>query len=363
MTSLMMKAPSDPSQRPLIKPPKLNVGDTVATISLSWGGPATVPHRYEAGICQLADAFGLRVVESRHALADADWLWRNPRARADDLMEALTNPAINAIISTIGGDDSIRLLPYLDLEVIRQNPKIFMGYSDTTISHFAFYHVGVVSFQGPTIMAGFGENGGLFPYMEASVQRTLMSTDPIGIIAPNTDGWTVEHLDWGDPTLQHRKRALHPSSGWRWLQGEGVAEGHLIGGCLEIVDFLRGTKWWLPLESWQNAILFLETSEDQPTPTQVGYLLRSLGVMGVLEGLSALLIGRPGGSNLPITDHTTYDDAVLRVVRDEFGLTSLPIVTGMDFGHTDPMFVMPYGVNASVDCDTQTFRITESAVS
>jgi muramoyltetrapeptide carboxypeptidase LdcA involved in peptidoglycan recycling len=78
------------------------------------------------------------VVESRHALADIDWLAAHPAARAADLMEVLKDPAIHGIISTIGGDDSIRMLPYLDYSVIRQNPKVFLGYSDSTITHFAF---------------------------------------------------------------------------------------------------------------------------------------------------------------------------------------------------------------------------------
>lgn len=346
----------------MYKPTKLNPGDTVATITLSWGGPATFPLRYEAGKRQLEEAFGVKVIESKYALADDDWLWRNPQARAEDLMETLANPEVKAIISTIGGDDSIRILPYLDLNVIRQNPKIFMGYSDTIISHFAFFHAGVVSFQGPSIMAGFGENGGLFPYMVESVQRTLFSADTIGVIHPNPDRWVVEELDWGNPALQQQRRKLHATTGWRWLQGEGVAKGYLIGGCFEILDFLRGTQWWLPLDEWQEAILFIETSEEAPSPTHVGYFLRILGVMGVLEQLSALLFARPGGATLPVERHAEYDHEILRIVRDEFGLSDLPIVTGMDFGHTDPQFVMPYGVAAEVDCGKREFRIVESAV-
>lgn len=105
----------------MIKPRKLQPGDTIAAISLLWGGPGTFPHRYEAGKRQLQDEFGLKVVETAHALRDADWLHKNPGARAEDLMNAFREPAIKAIISTIGGDDSIRTLPYLDLDVIRSN--------------------------------------------------------------------------------------------------------------------------------------------------------------------------------------------------------------------------------------------------
>ena len=94
-------------------------------------------------------------------LRDPNWISRNPQARADDLMQAFADPSIKAIISMIGGDDSLRILPYIDLDVIRSNPKIFMGYSDTNVTHFACWKAGLSSFYGPSFMAGFAENGGL----------------------------------------------------------------------------------------------------------------------------------------------------------------------------------------------------------
>ena len=102
-------------------------------------------------------AFGLIVVETTYALRDPEWISRNPQARADDLMRALADPTIKAIISMIGGEDSIRLLPYIDLNIIRTNPKIFMGYSDTTITHYICWKAGLSSFYGPSFMAGFAE--------------------------------------------------------------------------------------------------------------------------------------------------------------------------------------------------------------
>jgi hypothetical protein len=97
----------------LKKPAHLEPGDTGAAVSLSWGGPGTFPHRYQAGKRQLEETFGVRVVETPHALRDAEWLSRNPKARADDLMEAFSDPSVRGIISTIGGDDSIRILRHL----------------------------------------------------------------------------------------------------------------------------------------------------------------------------------------------------------------------------------------------------------
>lgn len=87
------------------KPRKLQAGDRVAAVTLSWGGPNVFPHRYEAGKKQLKKTFGVKVVEMPHTLSDHNWLMENPRARADDLMRAFSDPTIDGIISTIGGDD------------------------------------------------------------------------------------------------------------------------------------------------------------------------------------------------------------------------------------------------------------------
>jgi muramoyltetrapeptide carboxypeptidase LdcA involved in peptidoglycan recycling len=320
-----------------------------------------VPRRYEAGKKQLQDEFGLVVVEMPHTLSDADWLQRNPQARAEDLMAAFSDPTIKGILSTIGGDDSIRLLPYLDLHTIRSNPKIFMGYSDTTIPHLACYKAGLVSFYGPSIMSGFAENGGMFSYMVESVSKTLFSSEPVGMIAPNPDGWTVEDLPWSNPANQTRRRKLNRSTGWHFLQGRGIHQGHLIGGCFEVIDWLRGTEFWPEIGTWQDAILFLETSEDAPSPEMIKYGLRTYAALGILQRLSGLLFARPGGQ-VPPEKFEEYDKVLLQIVAEEAGLSDLPLVTGMDFGHTDPMFVLPYGIQAKIDCDRHQFEILENAV-
>ncbi len=348
-------------RKPLVKPRKLRPGCRVAAITLSWGGPGAYPLRYEAGKRQFEDEFQVEVVETRHALKHPDWLGRHPEARAEDLMSAFADPSIDAIISTIGGDDSIRILPYLDLDVIRNNPRVFMGYSDTTISLMACFRAGLVSFYGPTFMAGFAENGGMFPYMVESIRKTVFSSDPIGTINPNAAGWTVEELDWNNPENQSRRRELNPSTGWNFLQGKGIVEGRLIGGCVEVLDWLRGTEFWPGLAEWENAILFLETSEEAPPAALVGRFVRTLDAVGVLRRLSGVLLGRPGGQ-IPPEKFAEYGTVLKDAVSQESGLTDLPIVTGMDFGHTDPMMVLPMGLKARIDCDSRQFSILDSAV-
>jgi muramoyltetrapeptide carboxypeptidase LdcA involved in peptidoglycan recycling len=345
----------------MIKPKKLKPGDKVAAISLSWGGAGKYPHRYEAGKTQFEKEFGVTVVETKNALRNPEWLARNPEARADDLMEAFSDKSINGIISTIGGDDSIRVLPFVDLEIIRETPKVFMGYSDTTITHAVCWKVGLVSFYGPAFLSGFAENGGMFPYMVDSVRRTLFSSEPIGQIEPNRDGWTVEHVAWADPGNQLRKRKLNTCTGWVFHQNSGHVEGKLFGGSLEVLNFLRGTSFWPEKKDLDGAILFLETSEEAPPPSAVVRFVRSMAAMGILEHLSGILLGRPGGQLKP-DQYPEYGEQLCNTVREEYGLTDLPIISGIDFGHTDPMVVIPEGLMARIDSEKKKFEILESGV-
>ncbi len=341
----------------LIKPRKLNPGDTIAVVSPSWGGPGKFPYRYNAGKRQLIEEFNVRVVEMPHALKSPEWVHANPKARAEDLMAAFADPSINGIIASIGGDDSIRLLPYLDFEIIRNNPKCFMGYSDTTVLHFACLKAGLGSFYGPSIMAGFGENCGVQPYTKASVFKTVFSNQIIGEI-DEADEWTVEHLEWEDPSNQTRKRKMESPLGRAFLQGAGIKCGPLIGGCVDVFPMLLGTALWPDKPAFKGAILFLETSEDAPPVDDIKRILRNLGVQGVLTDLNGILIGRPGGN---VADLRQYDAAIQSVIKEEFGLTEIPIIAQMDFGHTEPMFTIPYGVQMEINCDTQKITILEAA--
>jgi muramoyltetrapeptide carboxypeptidase LdcA involved in peptidoglycan recycling len=181
-------------------------------------------------------------------------------------------------------------------------------------------------------------------------------------IAPNVDGWTCAPFEWGNPARNAKKRPLQPCSGWKWLQGAGQHRGRLLGGCLEAVDWLRGTPVWPDLPVWRNSLLFLETSEDQPPPANVRYMLRSLAAVGVLNEARGILFGRPYNEDEDDAKFSAYDDVLLQVLKEQ-GLTSIPVVTRMDFGHTDPSFVVPYGVEAEIDCERRQFRLLEPPTS
>lgn len=345
-------------KKPMIKPNVLSKGDKIATISLSWGGAGEVPHRYAAGKKQLEEVFGLEVVATKHALKPSEWIYKNPQARAEDLMQALEDQSIKAIVTNIGGEDSIRTLPYVDLEIIRNNPKIFIGFSDSTITHFCFYKAGITSFYGTSTLVGFAENGGMHSYQINDIHRSLFSSAVIGEIAPNPDGWTSERLEWTIPENQNIRRKLQAASPWRFLQGSGIVSGELLGGCIEVLEFLKDTPFWVPPNEWTNKIMFIETSEEKMHPNNFRWMIRNYAASGILKNISGLIMGRPY-DNLY---WKAYDDILLQVISQEEGLTNLPIITGMDFGHTCPTFTIPYGIKAQIDADKQTFSIVESAL-
>ena len=344
--------------RKLTKPQKLFKGDKVATISLSWGGAGEFVHRYQQGKRQLQETFNLAVVETTNALKSAEYIYRNPKARADDLMEAFSDKSIKAIISNIGGDDSIRILPYLDLKIIEQNPKIFLGFSDTTISHIACFKAGLTSFYGTSLLIGFAETGGMHQYQIDDIYRNLFSSNPIGQIYQNSQGWTNEILEWGNADLQNTKRSLNQNTGWNFLLGETIQQGELLGGCLDVLEFLKGTDFGIAASEWQDKIMFFETSEVMLPPENFKWIIRNYAAQGIFEKLKGIIVGRPYDNKYT----EEYNKILLQVIRNEQGIESLPIITEMDFGHTCPTFTIPYGVNAEINCVNKTFSILESGV-
>lgn len=341
----------------LVKPKKLQPGDRVATVSPSWGGAGDpeLRWRYDQGVKRLEEVFGLEVIPMPNSLKGSDYLYENPEARAEDLMTAFKDESIKGIFANIGGEESVRLLPYIDFDVIRDNPKIFMGYSDTTISHLFCYKAGITSYYGPAILTDFAENIEMDPYTIEMVHRTLFSNEAIGEILP-AEEWTSEFLDWVISN-KNTRRKMRKNFGYELLQGSGIAQGRLIGGCIEVLEVVKGTELWPEEKYWNNSILFFETSEDKPDPNLIRYWLRNYAVQGILQKANGIIFGKPQDE----TFYEEYKEEILTVMR-EFDLGDLPILYNLNFGHTEPKFILPYGVLAEINCDNNTFSILESGV-
>ncbi|MFF2754952.1 S66 peptidase family protein [Psychrobacillus sp. NPDC058041] len=341
----------------LKKPKMLQAGDKVATISLSWGGAGEpdLKWRYEQGVERLEKVFQLEVVPMPNSLMGGDYLYENPKARAEDLMNAFKDPTIKGIVSNIGGSESIRLLPYIDFDVIRDNPKVFIGYSDSTVTHLFCHKAGISSFYGPSVLVDFAENVEMHEYTVEALKKTLFSNDVIGEVKPATE-WTSVRLEWIIEN-KNSKRRMNTNRGYELLQGTGVVQGRLIGGCIEVLEFAKGTALWPEASYWENSILFFETSEDMPEPTLIEYWLRNYGSQGILQNAKGIVFGKPQNEKY----YEEYKESILRIMK-ELDLNELPVLYNLNFGHTEPKFVLPYGALAEIDCENCTFSILESGV-
>jgi len=341
----------------LKKPNKLNRGDKVALVSLSWGGAGDeeILWRYNQGKERLENIFGLEVVEMEHTLKGTEYVYNHPEKRAEDLMNAFQDKTIKGIIACIGGIESIRMLPYIDFDIINKNPKVFMGYSDSTTTHLLCLKAGISSIYGPTLLVDFAENISMHPYTIEQIEKTLFSNNPIGQILAAPE-WTSEYLPWLEEN-KNRKRIYKPNVGYELLQGEGIVQGRLIGGCMEVFDMLRGTELFPNIEDFDDSILFLETSEEKPPVWFVECGLRNYGITGALDRISGIIWGKP-------LDEENYNEynIVIKKVMKEFGKEHLPILCNMNFGHTEPKICIPYGALAEINCNDVTFSIIESAV-
>lgn len=164
-----------------IVPERLKLGDKVAIVSPSSACPFLYPHIYELGLERLRSVFGLEPVEFPSTKQSPDYLSQHPEARAADINTAFADKSIKAIIATIGGTDCFRILHHLDKNIITNNPKIFMGYSDITNIHLFLYSLGIVSYYGGSLMNQFGMHGAMHEYTVNSIKSALFEKE-IGLM-------------------------------------------------------------------------------------------------------------------------------------------------------------------------------------
>lgn len=342
----------------MIKPERLKKGDKVAIVSLSSGmlGERQFIHKYELGKKRLEEKFGLEVIAMPNALKGIDYLYNHPEKRAEDLMNAFRDTSIKAIICAIGGDDTIRLLPYIDYEVIKKNPKIFMGFSDTTANHFMMYKAGIVSYYGPALICDFAEYVDMYDYTENAIRELLFEAKENYEIK-KCDYWTNEHIEWCEENINKQKTRIKDEKGYEVVQGKGKVRGKLLGGCLDAFPIYNGTEIWPSLEEWKDKIIFLETSEEMPSPDLITYYLRNLGAQGVFNVAKGIIVGKP-------KEEKYYEEykEVYRKVLKEFKTEDIPVLYNVNFGHSCPIGIIPYGVECELDVDNKKITLLEAIV-
>ena len=341
-------------------PPKPVPGDRVAVISPSAGLPGILPLPYELGLERLREEYGLEPVEYPATRR----MGSTPQERADDIHAAFADPDVKAVMASIGGDDQITVLPLLDRELIRADPKPFFGYSDNTNLLAYLWNTGIVGYHGASVMGELGRPGAMDPLTAESLRAALFTSGEYELRP--AERWRDVDRDWADPATFASEPETRPGSGWTWINADRVVEGRSWGGCLEILAWLLMADREIPrdLSVHDGGVLFLETSEELPSAEEVFRVLRNMGERGLLQRFSALLMGRaktwsfdnPNSPQEGARYAVEQREAVLRAMRAYAPDTT--IVFDVDLGHTDPQIVIPYGGVIRVDGPARRVTVT-----
>lgn len=339
------------------RPERLKPGDRIAIVSPSRTLPSRFPRVVSKGMENLRKYFELEPVVFPHAFDDLSFAYDHPELRADDINSAFADQEIRAIISTIGGDESVRILKFLDRRKILQNPKIFTGFSDCTTITTCLSVNGMANVYGGAVMAGFAQMDH-FPKRFKDYWRSLLFEDSEGMAMEPFAEYSEGYPDWNtslDPGSINRKSQSRP---WKWVSRESM-EGEIFAANIEVLDWLRGTEFFPPVPFFKGKLLFLETSEEVPSPVAVERMIRSLNIMGVIDQIAGLAFARFRGYTEGM--NTEIEGILDRMLEKEFSNSALPIVTGLDFGHTDPYFPIPNLIRAKVS--GQEIKLLESFAS
>ncbi|MGV3274374.1 S66 family peptidase [Staphylococcus sp. 11261D007BR] len=335
---------------------RLEKGDTIAIVAPSSGlaGEEEIIWRTKVAISNIKK-LGYRVQVMPNALRDIKWNYYNPEMRAKSLMAAFNNPEIKAILCTIGGNDSEKIIPYLDDSIIIKNPKIFIGYSDITALHLHLNQLGLTTFYGPALLTDFAENVNLDQYTLDSLFQLINYPYPLGFIKPSF--YTRKHgLKW-EKKKKDLERTILKIPGYMHIQGDETISGRLIGGCFETLDKLRGTPYFPDITLFNDKILFIETSEVLTPPNVFETVFRAFGHMGIFHRIQGMIIGRPQNGIYQEAYHS-----IIQKILKEFNASSLPVIGNVSFGHNEPKCTLPYGVKMTVSMKTLTISIDEAAV-
>jgi muramoyltetrapeptide carboxypeptidase LdcA involved in peptidoglycan recycling len=270
----------------MMYPPKPVPGDRVAIVSPACGLPEEFPEVTDLGLERLRTVFGLEPVE----YPTTRRLVTPPAERAADLHAAFADPSVKAVLATIGGDDQITVLPHLDPDLLRANPKPFFGYSDNTNLLHYLWNLGIVGYHGGSVMVHLGRAGALHPVHEKSLRLALFESGWFDLEA--SPDWGDEPVSWAEPHLFGTPPPMWPTEGWLWYGSERVVQGRSWGGNIEILSWLLQVGYVLDSDAYAGGVLFLETSEEMPPAVEVYRTLRNMGERGLLGQFSAVLFAR-----------------------------------------------------------------------
>lgn len=326
LTGHLLAAPPTPAT----KPAGLKPGDTIMMVA-----PAgeLIPRRTKLAIERLRE-MGFKVIEPEDLYRVRGYLAGTDERRAEELMQAFSNPEVAAVFPGTGGYGTMRMLDLLDYEVIRANPKVLIGFSDVTGLHIALAtKCNLVTFHSPNPQWGLGSDSNLNPFSAKYFWRNLLAEQ-----------------NQAEPGFAYEPPRWTPLGAFT----HGVGTGPLCGGNLSLVSALTGSEYELDTE---GRVLFLEDVNE--APYRIDRMLRQMKLAGQLDKLAGVILGQfrkceadSGESSLSLTE----------VFLDYFGDAPYPVVCNFPAGHVTLNATLPFGVPVRVDADRCEVRVLENPI-
>ena len=307
---------------PLIKPKALRRGDLVAVTSPA--GPLRNIHEADK-FKLLLEGLGFRVVMGKTVRAKTGFLAGPDEMRLNELHEFFVDPEVKAIICMKGGWGCGRILDKIDYNLIRQHPKIIIGFSDiTSLINAIYLYSGIVTFHGP-----------------------------------------VGNSSWNNYSVDYIMRVLSAGERVKYTRGPdaedvittfspGRSTGILTGGNLSVLSNLMGTPFFPNLK---GKILFLEDVAEEPF--RIDRMLTQFRLAGAWNDLNGIIIGK---CRKCVAEEPDFSFTIDEIYKEHFTGLKIPVYSGAMIGHIVNKYTVPVGIKAVMDADTGEFALLEPAV-
>lgn len=321
-----------------MKPSRLKAGDEIRVIAPSRSLGIVKGEQRRLAEERLVE-LGFKVTYGKTALIHDEFYSNSIENRIEDLHDAFRDPSVKGIFTGIGGYNANQLLPYIDYDLIKGNPKILMGYSDITAIGLAIYQkTGLTTYSGP-FFSTFGMKAGLEFTIEYFKKAVLQDED---IDLEQSETWSDD--SWH---LEQDERSFHPNSGYMVIQ-EGEASGTILGGNLCTINLLQGTEY---MPSLRDRILFIEDDEESH-PFSFDRDLQSLLQLPDANGIKGVVIGRFQSDS----GMTPY--ALQQIIATKRELTGIPVIANANFGHVHPFATIPMGEHVKMTVRNGKAKVT-----
>ena len=324
---------------------KIKAGDTIGIFSPSSPITYSSPKRFERAKRYLIEK-GFQIVEGKLTGKYDYYRSGSILDRAEELNELIRNPEVKCIMSTIGGMNSNSILPYIDYEALRKNPKIIIGYSDITAILLAIYaQTGLTTYYGPALVASFGEFPPFVDETYRYFKEILMDETEIPYAFEPPEYWTEDYIKW---ETQERSKEIRKNE---WITVfDGVVRGRVIGGNLNTIQGIWGSRYMPEIK--EGDILFIEDSLKDIATVERSFSF--LKINGVFEKISGIILGK----------HELFDDSrtgrkPYEVLLEVLGERELPFIADFDCCHTHPMLTLPIGCEIELNATDKKVTIIE----